>query len=423
MSLFLKNATFIDWQTLDFKITNIQVDQGVDLPLQFPEIIPDQTPANHIIDCTGLLVTKSFANAHHHIYSALSRGMPPPQTPPANFHEKLKYVWWKLDKSLDLEMIEASALYAAMVSLKAGVTFVIDHHASPFAISNSLDVIAQAFDRVGLSHLLCYEVSDRDGMEKATEGLHHTENYLKYRQGLVGLHASFTVSDPTMKQAALLMQKYNSGVHIHAAEDKYDQEHCQANYSKSVVERLRDFGFLHSPKSLLVHCLHLDDNEKEILSGSKAWVVENMESNLNNKVGIFDITAMLERIMLGTDGMHSNMIRSAQYAYFAGLKVSTYSPADMYRRLRNVHHYLQQNPFKGDGGNNLVVLDYNSPTTIHRANFAGHFIYGFDASHVKHVIAGGKLVVNDRRLVLADEDEILKFARQMGDKLWERLRR
>lgn len=421
MPLFLKNATFIDWQTLAFKKTHIQVDQGVDLPLQFPDIIPLATPADRIIDCNGLLVTKSFANAHHHIYSALSRGMPPPQTPPTNFYEKLKYVWWKLDKNLDLEMIRASALYSAMMSLKAGVTFVIDHHASPFAISKSLDTIANAFESIGLSHLLCYEVSDRDGMENAREGLQHTEDYLKSNQGLVGLHASFTVSDDTMKNAALLMEKYNVGVHIHAAEDKYDQEHCQVNYAKSVVERLRDIGFLHSPKSLLVHCLHLNENEKEILSGSKAWVVENMESNLNNKVGIFDITAMPERIMLGTDGMHSNMIRSAQYAYFAGLKTTPASPEGIYRRLRNVHQYLQQNRFSGDGENNLIVLDYNSPTNIHSNNFAGHFIYGFDSSHVKHVISGGKLVVKDQRLTLTDEEEILKFAREMADKLWKKM--
>jgi cytosine/adenosine deaminase-related metal-dependent hydrolase len=421
MNLYLKNATFVDWQTLEFTTTHIKVLPGENQPLQFPDIIPPETPAESIIDCAGLLVTKSFANAHHHIYSALSRGMPPLATPPANFYEKLKTVWWRLDKTLDPEMIEASALYAATMSLKAGVTFVIDHHASPFAINGSLDVIAKAFDKVGLSHLLCYEISDRDGMSKAADGLQHTEDYLKSHQGLVGLHASFTVSDQTMKKAAATMEKYNSGIHIHTAEDKYDQEHCKINYKKAVVERLQSFGIPDSPKSILVHCLHLSDAEKKILLNGKAWVAENMESNLNNKVGIFNFKNMADRIMLGTDGMHSNMIRSAQYAYFTGLKTTPFAPEVIYRRLRNVHHYLSQNKFAGDGENNLVVLDYDSPTTIHRDNFAGHFIYGFDAAHVKHVISNGKLVVKDRKLTLANEEEILCFARRMGDKLWKEM--
>lgn len=421
MTLYLKNATFINWQTLQFKQTHLRVEEGADQPVDFPETIPDDIPADHLIDCKGLLVTKSFANAHHHIYSVLSRGMPPPAIPPANFYEKLKYVWWKLDKSLETEMIEASALYAGMMSLKAGVTFVIDHHASPFAISKSLETIANSFDSLGLSHLLCYEISDRDGMSKAVEGLQYTDHYLKSRQGLVGLHASFTVSDQTMKQAALLVGKYNSGVHIHTAEDKYDQDHCKINYKKSVVERYQNFGFLNSSKSILVHCLHLDNAEKKTLMQNKAWVVENMESNLNNKVGVFNFKNMENRIMLGTDGMHSNMIRSAQYAYFAGLKTVPKSPVDIYRRLRNVHHYLSQNAFQGDGENNLVVLDYNTPTSIHSDNFAGHFIYGFEASHVKHVISGGKLTVRDRRLVSGNEDEILKYAREMGKRLWKKL--
>jgi len=421
MPLLLKNATWFDWKTLISKRTNILVEEGLDKPIQFFDEIPSECVDIQCVDCQGMIATKSFVNAHHHIYSALSRGMPPPELPPANFFEKLQRVWWKLDKNLDNEMIEASALYSAMMSLKDGVTFVIDHHASPNAISESLPTIARSFERLGLSHLLCYEVSDRDGISKAAEGLVHTSDYLAKYQGLVGLHASFTVSNQTMKQASLLMEKFNSGVHIHCAEDKYDQEHCLSNYKRTVVQRFNDFGFLNSSKSILVHCLHLNKEEKKLIASNNAWVVENMESNLNNKVGIFDAKGLGNNLMLGTDGMHSNMIRSAQYAYFAGMKINPVSPMEIYLRLRNVHNYLKVNNYKGDGENNLVLLDYNSPTEIHQQNFAGHFIYGLDAGHVKHVISNGKLVVKDGSLTMSDEAEILQFARAMGDKLWRKM--
>ena len=66
------------------------------------------------------------------------------------------------------------------------------------AIDNSLQIIADAFDKVGVSHLLCYEITDRDGLDKAAKGLAETERYLQTQQGLVGLHASFTVGSSTM---------------------------------------------------------------------------------------------------------------------------------------------------------------------------------------------------------------------------------
>jgi len=421
MSLYLRDATYIDWQTLDFKKSHLRVEPGVNGKIYFTDAVPLKTRADQIVECEGKFVTKSFANAHHHIYSTLARGMPPPKTQPENFYEILKYIWWDLDKNLDLDMIEASALYAAMQSLKSGVTFVIDHHSSPFAIEGSLETIAGAFEFVGLSHLLCYEISDRNGMQKGLEGFSQTEQYLKSQQGLVGLHASFTVSDHTMRRAAGLVEKYKSGVHIHVAEDEYDQEHCRINYKKRVVERLNEFGFLDSHKSLLVHCLHLNESERELVQQSQAWVVENMESNLNNCVGVFNDEGLGSQILLGTDGMHSDMIRSAQYAYFGGREKYPTYPNETYRRFRGIHQYLNDNNIKGDAENNLVVLDYDSPTILSKDNFVGHFFYGMNSRHVEHVISKGELVVRDRQLVNMKEDDILQFAREMGKKLWQKM--
>jgi cytosine/adenosine deaminase-related metal-dependent hydrolase len=423
MSLYLKNATFIDWETLEFKKSHIQVDSGQKGRLYFVDSIPLKTHADQVIDCEGKYVTKSFGNAHHHSYSALARGMPPPDQQPENFYEILKYIWWHLDKKLDLDIIEASALFTAAESLKSGVTFVIDHHSSPFAIGGSLETIAGAFEFVGLSHLLCYEISDRDGMQKSLEGLSQTEQYLKSAQGLVGLHASFTVSDHTLKRAAQLMEKFKTGIHIHVAEDDYDQQHCKTNHKQRVVERLNYFDMVNNPKSILAHCLHLIGQEKKIIKNSAAWVVQNTESNLNNGVGHFSGGGLGVNIMLGTDGMNSNMIRSAQSAYFAGKEFDNITPAETYRRFRNVHYYLESNKFRGDGENNLVVLDYNHPTGFTKENFISHFIYGFSTGHVQYVISKGEIVVRDHKLVYMNEDDILLYAREMTKKLWMKMKK
>jgi cytosine/adenosine deaminase-related metal-dependent hydrolase len=308
-----------------------------------------------------------------------------------------------------------------MACAKAGTTFVIDHHASPNFVEGSLELIAQAFDKVGVSHLLCYEITDRDGQEKTEKGLAETENYLQKNQGLVGLHASFTVGDNTLKNAVALMQKYDSGIHIHVAEDEYDQQQCMKEHGKRVVERLHDFGVLESPKTILGHCLHLTDTERELVKNSEAFIVQNTESNLNNNVGFFSSKGLGNRIMLGTDGMHSDMIRSAQAAYFVGQSKDEIDFQSAYDRFVMSHNYLKKNEFSGDGENNLVVLDYESPTEINQGNFLGHFIFGFTSGHVQHVISNGKLIVKDRKLLRVDEKEIMAFAREQAKKLWKKL--
>lgn len=418
--LLLKNGTFIDWLTLEFHRGDLLVEPGVQGGIRLLDSEP--LPKNiETLDCTGKLITKSFACGHHHIYSALARGMPAPKKNPVNFLEILQYVWWNLDKALDLEMIWASALVTAMSCAKNGVTFVIDHHASPFAIAGSLEIIAEAFDEVGVGHLLCYEISDRDGKDIARKGLEETAAYLEKRPGLVGLHASFTVGDETLKQAVQLASETGSGIHLHVAEDLSDQDHCLKNHGTRVIERLHNAGVLEFPKTILAHCLHLNNHERNLVEESPAWVVQNMESNLNNSVGFFNSKGLGKNIMLGTDGMHSDMLRSAKSAFFAGHNYDSIDYPETYRRFRNVHQYLNLNNFKGDGQNNLVVLDYDSPTPVTMDNFYGHFLFGIESKHIAHVISQGCLIVNEGRITNVNEQEILEESRKQAARLWRKM--
>jgi cytosine/adenosine deaminase-related metal-dependent hydrolase len=348
--------------------------------------------------------------------------MPAPRKIPTNFNEILQYVWWHIDKRLDLEMIEASALASAIYCAKNGVTFVIDHHASPLAVKDSLFTIAKAFDRVGIAHLLCYEISDRDGQEPRNDGLSETEAFLaEGHQGHVGLHASFTVGDALLEEAIALARKHDSGLHVHVAEDRADQEDALAKYGKRVVERLEQAGALELKKSILAHCIHLSDRERELLRDSGVWVVQNVESNQNNNVGVTSYHHTSDNVMLGTDGMHCDMLRSAKAAFLVGQTTEGIGFDGVYRRFRNVHRYAQAFGFRGDGDNNLVILDYDSPTEVTSDNFLGHFVYGIDARHVDTVICSGKVIVENDKVTRVDEDEVLIFAREMGKKLWDKM--
>ncbi len=426
MTLYLKNALYLDYKSLEFSQTDLAVEDGPKGGLKLISSIPPlarRAAGDRVVDCGGKLVTRSFGCGHHHIYSALSRGMPPAPKVPANFVEVLEQIWWRLDKCLDHDMTEASALIAAMGCAKRGVTFIIDHHAAPFAIKGSLETIARAFERVGVGHLLCYEISDRDGLKIAEEALQEHDEYLgSGRHGLVGLHASFTVSDDTLKKSVDLAVKHQTGLHIHVAEAQSDQDDCLKKYNMRLAQRLDKFGVLAQPHTILGHCVHFNDEEKKIVAGSKAWVAQSCESNQNNNVGLTGYK-WTPRVMLGVDGMHNDMIRSAQAAYMAGQNTEGISPAEIYDRFRAVHRYLAEMDVPGDSGNNLVIMNYQSPTPLHKDNFVGHFAYGYSSNDVETVIAQGRVIVEKGRLVSEDEDSIVAYAQEQAKRLWDALRK
>lgn len=420
--MIIKNCTYLDWETFAITDCDLLVPEektgGIEILSRSSPEYENET----VFNAGGKIVTKSFGCAHQHIYSMLARGMPSPKAAPSNFHEVLKKVWWVLDRSLDLDMIRSSAEVAACLLIKNGVTSVIDHHASPFAVKGSLHTIADVFEKAGLNYVLCYEISDRDGEKIAEQGLIETEEYLTSgRAGLVGLHASFTVNDPLLKQAVDLMKKYNSGIHIHSAEDRYDQVHCEKEYNTSVIRRLAESGALDSPKTILVHCLHIDKNERKIIKESPCWIAQNPDSNLNNKVGFFNGTDLGENIMLGTDGMHCNMIASAQTAFFSADTKEAPSLQTVYKRLRAVHRYLDSGNFIGNSDNNLMILNYNSPTELTENNFLGHFFYALENRHIHSLISDGKLIYNSGTIETLDEKSILSEAKIQADKLWNKM--
>jgi cytosine/adenosine deaminase-related metal-dependent hydrolase len=125
--------------------------------------------------------------------------------------------------------------------------------------------------------------------------------------------------------------------------------------------------------------------------------------------------------MLGTDGMHSDMLRSAKAAYFVGQANDEIDFVAAYKRFREVHHYLNTNNFSGDGENNLLVLDYDSPTDMNEGNFLGHFIFGLTANHVQHVISDGKLIVKDSIIQTINEEEVLNFTKEQANRLWKKI--
>lgn len=257
-------------------------------------------------------VTPGLVNAHHHLYSALARGMPAPRGVATNFPHMLQLVWWRLDAALDLDAIYWSAKLAALEAILAGTTCIVDHHESPNAIEGSLDAIDRACTEVGVRVRTCYGATDRwadngtlhqkvsplSAMTKgARRGLEECERHLRAgKRGMVGLHAAFTCSDETIAAAAELAANMNVGVHVHVAEAIDDSQ---------AAARLAPYA---KADWLIVHGVHLD----RTLLGRLA---HNPRSNMNNGVGYAKPTTRPNTVMLGSDGIGSDMLEEARLAY------------------------------------------------------------------------------------------------------------
>ena len=206
--MLITNAKLITWgkdnQIIESGALYIEGDKIVELGPS-PEL-QAKYPAADILDARGQLVMPGNICAHTHFYSAFARGMAIPGEAPRDFPEILAQLWWKLDKSLTMEDVRYSALVSLVDAVKHGTTTLIDHHASPNALDGSLDVIAEAVQQTGLRAVLCYEVSDRDGPEKAQAGIAENVRFMRRTQNgdfggqvaaTFGLHASLTLSVKT----------------------------------------------------------------------------------------------------------------------------------------------------------------------------------------------------------------------------------
>jgi cytosine/adenosine deaminase-related metal-dependent hydrolase len=243
--------------------------------------------------------TGGIVCAHHHLYSALARGMPAPAPVPASFPEILERVWWRFDAALDPEMIRWSAMLGALEALEAGTTAIVDHHESPNAIEGSLDAIAEACAEVGVRVVCAYGVTDRHGADGARRGLEENRRFLAGGgRGMVGIHAAFTCGRETIEEAAALAEEFGVGVHVHVAEDAVDAA------APEVLAPLANDDWL------LAHGVHLPDHHP--VAGT---IAHNPRSNLNNGVGYARPVRFTNPVALGSDGIGAAMIEEFRLAY------------------------------------------------------------------------------------------------------------
>jgi cytosine/adenosine deaminase-related metal-dependent hydrolase len=336
--------------------------------------------------------TPGLVCAHHHLYSALARGMPAPPSTPHDFAQILEQVWWRIDTALDLDMLRASARLGALEALLAGTTAIVDHHESPNAIEGSLDVIADACAEVGVRVLCAYGVTDRHGPDGARRGLAENERFLRAGgRGMVGVHAAFTCSDDTLAAATGLARDLGVGVHIHVAEGLPDA---------GAGARLDGLA---TDDWLLVHCVGLDRD----LPGT---IAHNPRSNMNNGVGYARPARRPNPVVLGTDGIGADMLEEFRLAYVAHRADDVLATPDAaWSWLVNGYRLVPES------ATDRVTWTYD------HADSPWHVAYTPGTRVTDVVTAAGEVLVREGRPTRVDLDEVRAHGAEQAARLFAKL--
>lgn len=406
----------------------VAVGDGAALRRQYPDA--------ELIDAHGGTIMPGLINMHNHIYSAFARGLSIRGYAPKDFSDILEGQWWKIDRHLTHESNRLSALAVYADCIKNGVTTVFDHHASYFDVPGSLDDIASAATELGVRASLCYEVSDRDGEKKAMEAVLENERFILRAQqegsdmlhGMMGLHASFTVSDETLRRCEA--HRHGAGYHVHCAEGPADLAHCLKTYGKRIIERFCDAGVL-GERTLAVHCVHINRAEMQLLRDTGAMVVHNPESNMGNAVGCGPVLHMLREgvtVGLGTDGYTNDMLES----YKVGNIIHKHHlcdptvawgeiPAMLFEHNAAMAGRFLKAPvgvLRPGAYADVIVTDYDPLTPMDGANANSHILFGMNGRSVTHTICNGKVLMRERVLTGIDERALMAECRASAQRLW-----
>ncbi len=393
-------------------------------------------PDAEAIDARGGVIMPGLINMHNHIYSAFARGLSINGYSPKDFNDILEGQWWKIDRHLTHENNRLSAYAVYADCIKNGVTTVFDHHASFFDIPGSLDDIAEAAVRLGVRASLCYEVSDRDGEQKAKESVLENERFIlrtqaegsDMLQGMMGLHASFTVSDATLALCNDL--RHGAGFHVHCSEGPADLAHSLKSYGKRIIHRFYDAGVL-GERTLAVHCVHTNRAEWELLRNTGSMVVHNPESNMGNAVGCGPVLHMMKAgvtVGLGTDGYTNDMLES----YKVGNIIHKHHLCDPTVAWGEIPTMLFENNgkmasrflrrpvgvLKAGAYGDVIVTDYDPLTPMNGSNVNGHILFGMQGRSVTHTICNGRVLMRDRVLTGIDERALMAACRESAERLW-----
>jgi 5-methylthioadenosine/S-adenosylhomocysteine deaminase len=430
MSILIKNASYLIRN-------NNRIENGKDILIEGAHISKIarliEVPANtEIIDATGKLVAPGFINSHTHLYQNLLKGMDD-RVSLFEWVDKITFplcsnITTKLNKKDSKKIAHLWSLLAGIEAIKSGTTCVLDmdlKHIDVIRGWNDLGlrgVCARTFVDKWVPNDLAEPLKKQfKNIEKLIKTYHNTPQELPLISVFIGPSAIFTCSEKLLKWVAETAEEFDTGIQIHVAETSWEVEFAKKEMGLRPIEYLHKMGFL-SPRTSLVHCVHLSENEISIIAESGATVVHCPKSNMKLGSGVAPVVEMIKRnipVALGTDGAASNdLLDMLEEMRFAAMlqkvkheDASVITGNDVYKmatangaKVCNIDAGAIEEGKLAD----LIIVDLNKAHLVPIHDIINTLVYCGRASDVESVVINGKIVMLERSIKTVNENNILE---------------
>jgi 5-methylthioadenosine/S-adenosylhomocysteine deaminase len=385
----------------------------------------DESNVDKIIDAQGKILLPGFINTHTHLSMTLFRGLADDLSLDSWLNDHI----WPMEANLNGDYCYIGALLGAVELIKSGTTTFSDMYFY-------MEDVARAIDEAGIRAVLSYGMIDFGDAEKREaeikENLTLFENCNGMADGRIkvffGPHSPYTASEELLIKVRQLANEYNMGIHIHVSETQKEIDDVSADKGLRPFEYLDKIGFL-GPDVLAAHCVWLSDDEIEIIKKNGVKVSHNPCSNMKLASGIAPVSKLIENdvcVSIGTDGASSNnnldLIEELKTASLLQ-KVSTLDP-----NVLNSHQAIAMGTIKGAEALGLedeigsievgkkadiILIDTNSANMVpDSSTLTSNIIYSANGSNVDTTICNGKILMENKKLTVLDEQEIYDKARE-----------
>ena len=418
--LVIKNVNYLS-SSGKVEVGNILIDGD-----KISKITAENVQAENIIDGRGKFAVPGFINAHTHASMTLLRSY----ADDLALMDWLNDHIWPIENKMKSSDIRIGAELAAVEMIKGGTTTFMDMYGP------NMEEVAKVVERSGLRGVLCRGLIGLfDGDEKLATNIELYKNFNGAANGRIkvmfGPHAIYTCPPDYLKKVYNAAAKLGAEIHIHMNETETEINDCIKNYGKRPFEVVADTG-LFELGTLAAHCVHLSDNEIEIIRNKKIRVAHNPGSNMKLASGVCPTTKLLEKnicVALGTDGASSNnnldMLEEIRLATLLA-KVDTLNPLAIpaLEALKMATEYgaiavgikdigKLEVGYKAD----INLFDMSGAEWLPCYNPISLLVYSANISSVDTVIVDGKILMEKRELKTLDEEKIISEFKNCADKL------
>lgn len=392
----------------------------------------DESNASKIIDATGKIVIPGLINTHTHLSMTLFRGLADDLSLDSWLNDHI----WPMEANLNGDFCYIGALLGAVELIKSGTTTFSDMYFY-------MEDVARAIDEAGIRAVLSYGMIDFGDEEKRKNEIKANLELFEACDGMAdgrikvffGPHSPYTASEELLIKVRELADEYNMGIHIHVSETQKEIEDVSSQKGLRPFEYLDKIGFL-GPDVVAAHSVWLSDNEIEIIKKNNVKISHNPCSNMKLASGVAPVSKLIENdicVSIGTDGASSNnnldLIEELKTASLLQ-KVSTLDP-----KVLNSDEAIAMGTIKGAEALGLeseigsievgkkadiVLIDTNSANMVpDSSSLSSNIIYSANGSNVDTTICDGKILMENKKLTILDEEEIYAKARKAIKELKE----